>query len=303
MKDAEILTENHSRLMHRVASASVMVALTLILVKAYAWWLSGSVSLLASLVDSSIDMLASLINFFAIRYALQPADEEHRFGHGKAESLAGLGQALFIMGSAVFLLMRGVDRVLHPQPLESLDIAVSVMVISIVLTLALVWYQRKVIAETQSLAIKADSLHYISDLLTNMGIVVALLLSAFEFPQADAVLAIAISLYIFYTAIQIWNESVQHLLDRELPEDEQKHIENLVLKNPDVLGVHGLRTRQSGRQKIIQMHIELDGRMPLYRAHRICDQVEEELMREFPTADVLIHQDPFIADPDSSHQL
>lgn len=300
MKDAEIISENHSRLMHRVASASVMVALTLILVKTYAWWLSGSVSLLASLVDSSIDMLASLINFFAIRYALQPADEEHRFGHGKAESLAGLGQAFFIMGSAVFLLMRGVDRVLNPQPLEALDIAVTVMLISIALTMALVWYQRKVIAETKSVAVKADSLHYVSDLLTNAGIVVALVLSSFQFPQADAILAIAISLYIFYTAIQIWNESVQHLLDRELPEEEQRHIVQLVLKHTDVLGVHGLRTRQSGRQKIIQMHVELDGRLPLYRAHRICDQVEADLMNEFPTADILIHQDPFIADPDTN---
>ncbi len=298
IKDAEMFTENHSRLMHRVASASVLVAFSLILVKTYAWWLSGSVSLMASLVDSCIDSLASIINFFAVRYALQPADEEHRFGHGKAESLAGLGQAFFIMISAVFLLMRGVDRVVNPQPLESLDVAVAVMLFSICLTLALVWYQRKVIAETQSVAIKADSLHYISDLLTNLGIIAALLLSAFGVMQADAVLAIAISLYIFYTAIQIWNESIQHLLDRELPEDEQRHIETLVLKHKDVRGVHGLRTRQSGRQKIIQMHVELDGKMPLSRAHRICDQIEADLMREFPTADILIHQDPFVAEAD-----
>jgi ferrous-iron efflux pump FieF len=293
MKDAEFTTENHSRLLHRVASASVLVALVLIAIKGYAWWLSGAVSLLASLVDSSIDMLASLINFIAVRYALQPADEEHRFGHGKAEALAGLGQSLFIMVSAVFLLMRGVDRVINPQPLQALDVAVAVMLVSIVLTLGLVWYQRRVIALTGSVAIKADSLHYVSDLLTNTGIVIALVLSALQFPQADAVLAIAISLYIFYTAIQIWNESIQHLLDRELPEDVQRHIEQLVLKHADVLGVHGLRTRQSGRQKIIQMHIELDGHLPLYRAHRICDQVEAELMNEFPGADIIIHQDPF----------
>lgn len=290
----DIATENHSHLMHRVAYASVLVALTLILVKAYAWWLSGSVSLLASLVDSSIDMLASLINFFAIRYALQPADEEHRFGHGKAESLAGLGQSLFIMGSAIFLLLQGVDRILNPQPLESLDIAIVVMVISILLTLGLVWYQRKVIAQTHSVAVKADSLHYVSDLLTNLGIIAALVLSALQFPQADPILAIAISLYIFYTAIQIWNESIQHLLDRELPENEQQQIVQIARQHSDVLGVHGLRTRQSGRQKIIQMHVELDGRLPLYRAHRICDQVEADLMAAFPGADVIIHQDPYI---------
>jgi len=296
----DITTENHSRLMHRVAIASVLVALTLIVVKAYAWWLSDSVSLLASLVDSSIDMLASLINFFAIRYALQPADEEHRFGHGKAESLAGLGQSLFIMGSAIFLLMRGLDRVLNPQPLESLDVAIVVMVISILLTLALVWYQRLVIAQTHSVAVKADSLHYVSDLLTNLGIIVALVLSALQFPQADPVLAIAISLYIFYTAIQIWNESIQHLLDRELPEDEQRQIEQIAMQHGDVVGVHGLRTRQSGRQKIIQMHVELDGRLPLYRAHRIGDQVEADLMAAFPGADILIHLDPYVPEGGSS---
>lgn len=288
------MNENYSSLVRRVALASVLVALTLMLIKAYAWWLSGSVSLLASLVDSGVDMLASLINFFAIRYALQPADEEHRFGHGKAESLAGLGQSLFIMGSAVFLLIQGVDRILNPRPLMALDVAISVMVISIVLSLALVWYQRKVISLTQSVAIKADSLHYVSDLLTNTSIIVALVLSFVGFSQADAILAIAIALYIFYIAIQIWNESVQHLLDRELPEDQQQTIEQLARKHADVLGVHGLRTRQSGRQKIIQLHIELDGHLPLYRAHRICDQVEADLKKAFPGADILIHQDPYL---------
>lgn len=286
-------------MIRRVALASVLVALSLILIKTYAWWLSGSVSLLASLVDSGVDMLASLINFFAIRYALQPADEEHRFGHGKAESLAGLGQSLFIMGSAVFLLIQGVDRILNPRPLVALDIAITVMVISIVLSLALVWYQRKVIILTQSVAIKADSLHYVSDLLTNASIIVALVVSFMGFPQADAILAIAIALYIFYIAIQIWNESVQHLLDRELPEDQQHRIEALARKHVDVLGVHGLRTRQSGRQKIIQLHVELDGHLPLYRAHRICDQVEADLKKAFPGADILIHQDPYLAGADT----
>lgn len=284
--------------MHRAATASVLVAFTLILVKSYAWWLSGSVSLLASLVDSAIDMLASLINFFAIRYALQPADNEHRFGHGKAESLAGLGQSIFIMGSAIFLLLQAVDRILHPQPLMKLDIAVAVMVVSIALTLGLVWYQRRVLRQTQSVAIKADSLHYLSDLLTNASILVALILAVLGFPQADAIMAIGIGLYIFYIAIQIWMESVQHLLDRELPEDEQKKIQQLAMKHADVLGVHGLRTRQAGHQKIIQMHIELDGHLPLYRAHRICDQVEADVKKAFPGADVIIHQDPYIKNAD-----
>lgn len=298
----DLVTENHSRSMRRVALASVLVALSLVVVKSYAFWLSGAVSLLASLVDSGIDMLASVINFFAIRYALQPADAEHRFGHGKAESLAGLGQSVFIMGSAVFLLLQGVDRLVNPQPILALDVAVLVMVVSIMLTLGLVAYQRRVIRQTQSLAVKADSLHYVSDLLSNLGVLLALLISAFRFPQADAILSIAISLYIFYTAIHVWHEAVQHLLDRELPGEVHALIEQQVLLHPDVLGVHGLRTRQSGRQKIIQMHIELDGQLPLVRAHKICEQVEAGLMDAFPGADIIIHQDPYIQNG-VSHRL
>lgn len=298
--EADLSRQTHVRLLHLAASASVAVAVLLMAIKAYAWWISDSVSLLASLTDSALDALASLLNFIAVRYALQPADAEHRFGHGKAESLAGLGQALFIMGSAVFLLVRAIDRMLNPQPLEQLNVAVAVMLVSIVLTFVLVMYQRYVIAQTHSPAIKADSLHYLSDLLTNAGIIVALLLSWVGWPQADPVLAIAISLYIFYTAVQIWNESIQLLLDRELPEEELHRIEAIALQREEVLGVHGLRTRQSGHVKIVQMHVELDGNMPLARAHRICDQVESDILREFPNADVLIHQDPHM--PGATHR-
>lgn len=296
--DTDRHNKSQARLLHFAAAAAVLTAVTLMAIKAYAWWISDSVSLLASLVDSGIDALASIINFIAVRYALQPADAEHRFGHGKAESLAGLGQSLFIMSSAVFLLARGVDRMLHPQPLESLDIAITVMLISIGLTFALVMFQRSVIRRTHSIAIKADSVHYLSDLLANASVVVALVLTAAGWPEVDAVLAIAISLYIFYTAVKIWSESIQHLLDRELPEQQQRRIEMIALQHEDVLGVHGLRTRQSGRTKIVQMHVELDGRMPLLRAHRICDQVEADIREAFPNADVLIHQDPYVPDAD-----
>lgn len=288
--------------MRRVALASVLVALTLMLVKSYAWWLTGSVSLLASLVDSGIDMLASLVNLFAIRYALQPADNEHRFGHGKAEALAGLGQSLFIMVSSVFLLIQGVDHILNPRPLQALNVAIVVMLVSIVLTLGLVVFQRRVIERTASVAVKADSLHYLSDLLTNCSIILALALSMIGFPLADAVMAIGIALYIFYIAMRLWMESIQHLLDRELPVQEQNTIQQLVLKHAEVIGMHNLRTRQSGRQKIIQMHIELDGRLPLYRAHRITVQVEQDLIRAFPGADIIIHQDPYLAGADPEQE-
>ena len=294
-------SSNHKerRMLQLAASASVFTAILLLVVKVYAWWVSGSVSVLASLVDSLIDAFASCVNFVAVRYALQPADEEHRFGHGKAESLAGLGQSLLIMGSAVYLFVQAIDRMANPQPLAQLDVAVGVMGFSIVATFCLVIYQRWVISKTHSIAIKADSLHYVSDLLTNVGIVVALLLTQFGWQQVDPLLAIAISIYIFYTAIMIWSESIQHLLDRELPEEEQLRIERIAMGHVEVLGVHELRTRQSGRVKIIQLHLELDGNMPLWQAHDVCEEVEREIKEAFPAADVLLHQDPFRPDPDA----
>ena len=296
-----VYSTSHSerRMLQLAASASVFTAILLLVVKAYAWWLSGSVSVLASLADSMIDALASCVNFIAVRYALQPADEEHRFGHGKAESLAGLGQSLLIMSSAIYLFVQALERIINPQPLEQVDVAVGVMGFSIIATLMLVLYQRWVISKTHSVAIKADSLHYVSDLLTNIGIVVALVLTQFGWQQVDPLLTIAIAIYIFYTAIMIWTESIQHLLDRELPEEEQNKIERIAMDHVEVLGVHELRTRQSGRVKIIQLHLELDGNMPLWQAHDICDEVEKEIKDEFPSADVLLHQDPFRADPDT----
>lgn len=299
MSSAFTASHSERRILQLAASASVFTAILLLVVKAYAWWLSGSVSVLASLADSMIDALASAVNFIAVRYALQPADEEHRFGHGKAESLAGLGQSLLIMSSAIYLFVQALDRIVNPQPLEQVDVAVGVMGFSIVATLSLVLYQRWVISKTHSVAIKADSLHYVSDLLTNVGIVVALVLTQFGWEQVDPLLAIAIAIYIFYTAIMIWTESIQHLLDRELPEEEQGKIERIAMEHVEVLGVHELRTRQSGRVKIIQLHLELDGNMPLWQAHDICDEVEQEIKSEFPNADVLLHQDPFRADPDT----
>lgn len=293
MKASTQIETNQKRLLQLAAKASVAVAVLLIVVKAYAYWISGSVSILASLLDSLVDSLASTLNLVAVWYAMQPADDKHRFGHGKAESLAGLVQSLFIMGSALFLLLQGIDRIYHPRELMYLDIAVTVMVFSIVATCCLVWFQRSVVQKTESLAIKADSVHYLSDLLANAAIIVALILTYYGWVQADALLAIGVAVYIFYTAIQIWKESVQHLLDRELPQAQQRRIEALAQQHPDVLGVHEIRTRQAGRTKIIQLHLEIDGDTPLWRAHRICDDVERLIRKSFPNCDVLIHQDPF----------
>lgn len=272
--------------------ASVCVAILLLLMKIYAWFSTGSIGVLASLVDSLLDLLASLINMFAIRYAMVPADDEHRFGHGKAESLAGLGQALFISSSALFLIIYSIERMVNPSELRSIEVGSVVVGISIILTFALVAFQRFVAKKTGSLAIKADSLHYASDLLTNTGILIGLVLYQQGVVQADPLIALAIGIYILKSAWDIGDESVHHLLDRELPDDEQAQILAIANAPEEVLEVHELRTRQSGRTKFVQMHLVMHGSTPLNKAHQVSDKVEADIEREFHDVDVLIHLDP-----------
>ncbi len=272
--------------------ASVITAGFLIVAKLAAWYVTGSVGLLASLVDSVMDSIASLINLFAIRYSLQPADEEHRFGHGKAEPLAGLVQAAFIAGSAIFLIFHAIDRLRLAQPLERVGVGVGVMILAIVMTLILLAIQRYVIRKTDSTAIRADSLHYATDLLTNVSILLALYLTTLGWTWADPVFAIAVAIYIFYSAFHIGHDSFQQLMDRELPADILEKILATAMSHIEVTGTHELRTRQSGQTRFVQLHLELDEEMSLKRAHEIADEVEAEIKAFLPGAEVLIHQDP-----------
>jgi len=272
--------------------ASVITAGFLIVAKLAAWYMTGSVGLLASLVDSVMDSIASLINLFAIRYSLQPADAEHRFGHGKAEPLAGLTQAAFIAGSAIFLIFHAIDRLRLAQPLEQVGIGVGVMILAIVMTLILLAIQRYVIRKTDSTAIRADSLHYATDLLTNVSILLALYLTTLGWTWADPVFAIAVAIYIFYSAFHIGHDSFQQLMDRELPADILEKIQATAMSHPEVTGTHEMRTRQSGQTRFVQLHLELDEDMSLKRAHEIADEVEWEIKAFLPGAEVLIHQDP-----------
>ena len=272
--------------------ASVITAGILIVAKLAAWSVTGSVSLLASLVDSVMDSIASLINLFAIRYALQPADEAHRFGHGKAEPLAGLAQAAFIAGSAIFLVFHAIDRLRYSHPLEQVGIGVGVMVLAIVLTVVLLVIQRYVINKTNSTAIRADSLHYLTDLLTNMSVLLALYLSTLGLDWADPVFAIVVAIYIFYSAFQIGHDAFQQLMDRELPDDILQQIRATVMSHDEVTGIHEMRTRQSGQTRFVQLHLVLHEDMLLKRAHAIADEVEAEILAFLPDAEVIIHQDP-----------
>lgn len=270
--------------------ASVATASSLILAKAWAWWRSDSVSMLATLTDSSLDLLASLVTLFAVYHALQPADKEHRFGHGKAEPLAGLWQALFVSLSAVFLLYQAMQRLITPQPLtDSAGTSVGVMLFAIVMTGLLLLFQRYVITKTGSTAISADALHYQTDFLINISIIAAIMMTAAGWHRVDAVMAIGIAIYILYSAWQIMREAINLLMDHELPDTQRRQIQDLVLKQKDVKGLHDLRTRKSGLQIFIQLHLELDGKLSLQQANKICQQIEQDLQQQFIDAEVLIY--------------
>ena len=284
--------DERARLLRLATYASVATATVLILVKLAAWLVTGSVSVMASLVDSLMDVGASLVNLLAVRWALQPADAEHRFGHGKAESLAGLGQATFIVGSALFLGLHAVDRLLHPQPLAELGVGIGVMVFAMAATLILLAFQRHVVRVTGSTAIRADALHYATDLATNTATLIALVAAILGWPGLDPILALGIAAYIFYSAVQIAHEAVDLLMDKELDPEDRARILSIARAVPQVLGVHDLRTRRSGPVPVIQLHLELDDHLPLLTAHRVCDRVEAALLVDFPGADITIHQDP-----------
>lgn len=284
--------QHYSRWVTLASTAAVVTATLLILGKLIAWLMTDSSSLLASLTDSFMDVSASIINLLAIRYALAPADEEHRFGHGKAESLAGLIQSAFISGSALLLMMHGISSMLNQVPVVRLEAGIWVSAGSILLTLLLVSFQSLVIRKTNSVAIKADMLHYRSDLLLNAGVLLALVLAGQGWYWADGLFAILIGLFLVWGAVQIGYESVQALLDRQLPEEEQARIMALCCAVEGVHGVHDLRTRQSGPTRFVQLHLELDDQLPLVQAHQIADEAELAVRQSFERMEVIIHMDP-----------
>lgn len=286
------ISVEHARLLRRATGAALAVALFLAVSKAVAWWLSGSVSLLAGLTDSLLDGAASLLNLLAVHYSLRPADDDHRYGHGKAEALAGLGQAAFIGVSALLVGAQGVDRLLHPQPLGAPLLGIVVIVVSLVLTVALLGYQRHVVRVTGSTAIRADSLHYRSDLLLNSSILLALVLASYGWAQLDAIFGIAIAFYILWSAASILREAGAVLMDTEVSPEISEDMHRLVCSVPGVLGCHDLRTRVSGTHWFVQLHLELPGELSLSRAHALCDQVEATIHERYPRAEVLVHADP-----------
>ncbi|MDN3484668.1 MULTISPECIES: cation diffusion facilitator family transporter [unclassified Pseudoalteromonas] len=270
----------------------VMVSL-MIATKAWAWLASGSASMLGSLTDSLMDITATLMSFLVLSYALRPADDDHRFGHGKAEALAGLGQAAFIAGSGCLLAFHGIERLINPVELTHSLLGVWVSIFAIVCTLVIVFVQNKVVKHTESIAIKADSVHYKGDLILNAAVLLAILLAYYGVLYADPLFAIGVAGYLLYNSWDIATESASHLMDKELPDEEKQSIFEIARNHDDVYGVHGIRTRQGGKVKFIQLHLELDDNLPLIRAHKVADEVEAMISARFESeVDILIHLDP-----------
>jgi len=267
------------------------VALFLLILKTGAGLITGSVGLLGLVIDSGLDALASGINLLALREAGLPADRYHRFGHGKAEAVAGLGQGVLITGSAVFLILQSAQRLVTPVPVTHSLIGILVILVATAATALLVLYQRRIIARTGSLAIAADSLHYSSDLILNSVVLAGLALGGIA-PRADALAGLLVGLYIAYGAVRILRLAYDQLLDREFDETERAMIAAIIERNPEVLHMHELRTRRAGFDRFIQLHIELDPAISLITAHAISDRVEAEIKAAFPAAQVIIHEDP-----------
>ncbi|WP_343345606.1 cation diffusion facilitator family transporter [Sphingomicrobium sp. XHP0239] len=282
-----------AQLTTRAAIFSVSVALFLVGIKLWATWETGSVAMLGSLADNALDLIASLVTFFGVRYAAMPADEEHRFGHGKAEGIAALFQIILISVSAIGIAWRGIDRFGSGERTQELELGVGVSAVAIAVTLALLAYQRFVIARTNSVAIQTDHVHYQSDLLLNLAVIAALLLDQVgNFPLADPIFGVAIAAWLLWGAWRGGSHAIDQLMDREWAPDKRERFLEMVKAHPDMHGIHELKTRTSGGQDFAQFHIWLDPRMTVSEAHDVMDEIEARIHREFPGTEVLIHPDP-----------
>lgn len=287
------LSPRAQRLTRLATYASVSVAATLAAIKTGAWFATDSVAMLSSLMDSLLDLFASLLTLMAVRVSLKPADAEHRFGHGKAQPLAALAQSAFIAGSGVFLLIQAGERLLRPQPVRETEVGIAVIAVSVALTIALVAWQRYVARRTGSLAVEADMAHYGADLLANLAVILGLVLAGYtDLAWADPVVAAAIALYLMYGAQHIARAALDVLMDREMDADERARIVDIATSYTQVVGVNALRTRRTGTHAFIEIHLEMSGSLTLTRAHAIGQAVAHQIQQVFPDADVTVHHDP-----------
>jgi ferrous-iron efflux pump FieF len=285
--------EETTALTRKVTRWSVAVATLLAVIKAIAFAASGSIAVLASLADSGLDILAAGATFLAVRYAAAPPDREHRYGHGKAEAFASLLQAGLVFASAALVGQEAIQHLISPHPLQAEGWAIGVMVVSTLLTMALVWAQTGVLRQTHSVAVSGDRTHYIADIGSNVfaliGLGLATLLGA---PRFDAAAGLLVTAWLVWGAIQVFRDSSSQLMDRELPDSARAEIVARMTSDPKVRGVHQLRTRASGPYIHIQMHADLDPDLSLEQAHEVVVEAENRVLEAFPAADIIIHPDP-----------
>ena len=285
--------KNTEPLVKSASIASLLVASTLIVLKYYAWVATSSVSMLGSLADSLIDFLASIFVFIAITYSFLPADEKHRFGYGKSEGLAAFIQSLLIGISGIYVFIEAIKRLLNPSQINQPNIAILIILVSIVLTIALIMYQRYVVKKSQSMAIESDQYHYLTDTVINLSVLFSIVITGWtRFTFIDAVVGLLISGVVLYTAFILLKKSFKILLDQEIQSSHRDQIRKIALQHPQVLGFHDLRTRDTGQKYIIQFHLELDPNMTLLESHKITDEVTDNVLDVYPNSELIIHTDP-----------
>jgi ferrous-iron efflux pump FieF len=288
-----ITPAERSKLTARAAIASIAMAVTLIVLKSWAAYETNSTAMLGSLADSGLDLIASLVVLLGVRIAAQPADYDHRFGHGKAEALASLVQVILITISAIFIAVRAVQRLLAGAQTADAELGIGVSLLAMILTVALISYQRHVVRRTGSLAIGTDRLHYSSDLLLNGSVILALALDQFAgLPGADAVFGLLIALWLLWGAWKASSHAFDQLMDREWPDDLRERFLAAAKEYPELAGLHDLRTRSSGTHYFAQFHVWVPAQWTVQEAHDRLDAVEEALQERFPGTEILIHVDP-----------
>ena len=281
-----------NRLNRSAALASITVALLLLGLKAWAAWSTGSTAMLGSLADTGLDLIASMATLAGVWIAAQPDDDNHRFGHGKAEALAALFQVVLISISALGLAVRAVQQLLAGGQTEAAGDGILVSAIAMAATLALLVWQRHVIRRTNSLAIATDHVHYQSDLLLNLAVITALSLEYLGLKGADPLFGLAIALWLGWGAWGASQAAIEQLMDREWPEEKKHRFIEVLARHPELRGVHDLRTRTSGNRDFVQFHVWVDGAMTVAAAHDVMDQIEAKILVEFPGIEILIHPDP-----------
>ncbi|MGN6500038.1 MAG: cation diffusion facilitator family transporter [Tsuneonella sp.] len=291
-----------AKLTRSAALASITMALGLAAIKAWATWKTGSTAMLGSLADTGLDLIASLATLWGVTFAAQPADAEHRFGHGKAEALAAVFQVILIAVSAAAIAFRAAQRLASGAPTASAEDGIAVSVLAILATFALLAWQRHVIRKTGSIAIQTDNVHYQSDLLLNLSVIAALVLDQYlGFAWADPLFGLGIAAWLLLGAWRAASAAIDELLDREWPEDKRQRFVEIAARHPELSNLHDLRTRSSGAHDFVQFHVDLPARLTVGQAHEIIERVEADLCREFPGMELLIHIDPkgHVDEPDN----